>query len=300
VRTSALLKLLSMGLLAILIAGPAAAQSLLMRDVPRDETRFDLRFMHPHFKGGERLSALSGVYDLSFDAPVSGRLNLVGRLPVMRFTFGEDQRETGFGNVYLGVQTRAAPDDRRALSVAVGIYAPTLDRDKPELGANGWIANPYEIEGAIADCLTLRAEVAQRRTFSNGAFVGWEFAASMLFPVKDRSVFSPDVALAQPPKPTPPEDVRNNVGSHWHGAVGAGLRGQRLTLLAECATEYWVTAPGGSPNRFYPVLAVGAEYLSTWVRPTVFYMFQLDDNLSSVTNASIGVKVEVLPFGAKF
>jgi hypothetical protein len=284
--------------LAILIAVPAGAQSLLMRDLPSAQTRFALRFAHPHFKAGQRLSAASGVYDVSLDTPLSDGLNLALRLPVMRFTLGEDERESGFGNVYVGVETRPEPDAARALSLAFGIYAPTLDRDKPELGANAWITNPYEIEAAIKDCLTLRAGAIERYSFSNGGFAGWELATSMLVPIKDRSSFSPDMDLAEPVQPTPAEDIRNNIGVHVHGAVGAGLRGDRLAVLAECATEYWATAPVASgANRFYPVLAVGAEYRTAWVRPSLYYMFQLDDGLRAVTNASIGAKVELFPYG---
>ena len=297
-KRSATLALLSAGLLATLCAGQAVAQSLLMRDLPSGETRFDLGFTHPHFKQDARLSTLSGVYELAFDAPLSARLNLIGRLPIMRFTFGEDQRETGFGNIYVGVQTRPEPEAPRALSLAFGIYAPTLDRDKPELGAHGWITNPYQIEETITDCVALRIDAAQRYSYANGAFVGWEYATSMLFPVHRNRWAISDTPPAN--GATPVEDFRNNIGVHLHGGVGAGLRGQRLTLLAECATEYWATARGGTPapNRFYPVVAVGAEYRTFWVRPTVYYMFQLDDHLSARTNASIGLKVELLPFGA--
>ncbi len=275
-RKSALLLPALAVAIGALTSAPALSQSLLMRDLPKEETRIGLRWMRPSFKEGAKLSTLSGDYDFGFDAPIGGRMNMSLRLPLMRFTAGEDAGESGFGNIYVGVETRQAAPGNRVFSLAAGIYAPTMDREKPELGYNGWITNPYEIEKTAINVLPVRLDAGARWYFDNGTFLGLEFGPAILFPIRVE---------------------QDDIDVFLHGAVGGGFRHDRLALLAEYGSEFWATSRGSSPNRFYPLLALGAEYSGSMVQPGVFWMFQFDDVLSTVSRGSLGIKVDVLPFG---
>ena len=85
------------------LANYSSAQQFLLQTPPKDKTQFGIRFLKPDFDADVDFTALSGVYDLYTNIPISKKINLVASLPYSAYA-DDEESESEIGNIYIGLQ----------------------------------------------------------------------------------------------------------------------------------------------------------------------------------------------------
>ena len=119
------------------MAGSLSAQTFGFQSLPKDRPQLGCRYLHPFFDVPDLdMSALSGVYEVYTNVPVSRTINLVGSIPFMTMDydytwseFGDAEKyrfdESGIGNFHIGMQYHPGAGDNRSSNVAFRVFLPT-------------------------------------------------------------------------------------------------------------------------------------------------------------------------------
>ena len=90
-----------------------SAQTLDLQTIPNNKKQFGLSFNKAFYTSHTDMSALSGIYQLFVNIPVSSKLNIVGNIPYINtsykinYGFGKfSSSENGIGNIFVGLQTK--------------------------------------------------------------------------------------------------------------------------------------------------------------------------------------------------
>ena len=260
------------GILVGLLCHSVFAQTFLLQNLPENNPQFSLRYLRPNFEADVDFSTFSGIYDLSFSLPVSAGFNLVGSLPFSSAGFEGQESESGFGNIYVGLQTRRHPTPERTSSLSFGLFLPTAPDDKFSLLLVNIFSNLHQQEKYIPDMLTLYGNYAYHRTQPGGVKLGVEFGPQLYVPTDD-------------------EGDESELFIHYgftggaqvnHFAIFAEFVG--LAIITEEADEFG--------DRFTHSLAFGAQWTEGVVRPGIFYQIYLDEDMEEVVDGVLGIKIE--------
>ncbi|MCW8850703.1 MAG: hypothetical protein OQJ81_12045, partial [Melioribacteraceae bacterium] len=63
------------------------SQTLSLQPSPTEKKQFGLNFDRPFYNSDISLSALSGVYQLYLNVPVSSKLNMIGNIPFINTSY---------------------------------------------------------------------------------------------------------------------------------------------------------------------------------------------------------------------
>lgn len=247
------------------------AQSLKFQSMPRDVPQYAIRFLRPNFDGDDDLSLLSGCYDLTFNIPATSSLNVTGSIPYCAFS-GYGESETGFGNLYIGIQTRDQMERNEGRSLEAGLYLPTSANDNYALQFMGTYTNFYEMHKYLPNTLTVAGNFAFVDRGSEGTFFGFELGPNIWIPT---------------------EGHNRDTEILLHYGVRAGIGVDAVTLQAEWTGAAILSEDADSfDERTVHALAVGLSVHTAGIVPSVFYETYLDDDLGDFMDNVLGFKLE--------
>jgi hypothetical protein len=262
------------------MVGSVSAQTFCFQSLPKDRPQLGCRFLHPFFDAPDiDLSAVSGIYELYANIPVSPRINLVGSIPFItmkyeypRSEYGYD--ESGMGNIHIGMQYHPAAGDNRSSNVAFGVFLPTASDELRlstwELSLLSMFTDNHSFYKYWPDIVTVHGNIATHSMNPGGTLSGTEIGAYFVVPTEgsgDTEVF-----------------MRYGLtgGLHHRGfAIFAELLG--IAIVTEGDMDF--------ADRFDHEVTFGAQ----WLRgPGVFYKIYLDEANRDVVSGVLGIKVEVV------
>lgn len=265
------------GIFIFLLTCLVSAQSFILENPPIDKTRFGLRYLRPFFDGSSDLSFLSGVYDLSVSTPVGSKMNIVGSIPFATIggEFGDwIESDSGFGNIYIGLQHRLKSTAEKGMTLSVGAFLPTASEDKYSVPLLGMLANNIEIYKYFPNILTIHGNAAYYRSQSKGFMYGLEIGPNIMIPTKG-------------------EDTEVELLVHY--GLSCGYRTKDFVLKAEFAGVGNITAEDGDfSDRFLHAFTFGLLWDRGSIRPGIFYKIYLDKDWSDVVSGVLGIKLEIV------
>ncbi|UCF05158.1 MAG: hypothetical protein JSV33_14765 [bacterium] len=248
------------------------AQSFIMRDIAGDRPRIGVRFMRPAVDGVD-LSAMSGAFDLSFTLPLSPSTAILASLPFSTIAAEGWDRESGIGNIFLGLQAHIGSSDIRTSAFTVGLFIPTAGENKWDANIIGMFSNYHEFQKYIPHTLTAYVNQSVRFNTLEGAIFGIEAGANILIPTEDQEYRDTDMFAR-------------------YGLTG-GVSTSGFAFLFELTGLVWLSGDFVDfGDRFYHSLAFGAQYTGIPLRPGIFYMLYLKDVLSDDVDGVLGFKLE--------
>ena len=116
-------KLTKLSLLLLIPFNILLSQTLNLQMTPSEKTQFGFNFEKQFYDNDIEMSALSGVYQLYIDIPVSSKFNIIGNIPFINTSYEVDYGygrynydENGLGNIFIGMQTNPdIVDNRRSI-----------------------------------------------------------------------------------------------------------------------------------------------------------------------------------------
>jgi len=262
-----------MPLLIVVGIESVSAQNFVMQGAAGEKARIGMRFMHPNFSNdffNLDLSTFSGAYDLWLNVPLSGKLNLVGSIPLNAFSADRFDGETSIGDIYVGVQTRSSSADRGS-TFAFGVYLPTASEDKFLATIIGINTNFHEFHRSLPDVLTIYTNFAYQISPSTGPLFGFEIGPEVLVPTEDggdAEVFA-------------------------HYGVKGGVQLSNVALFAELLGNAIISEDVEDfGDRFNHSIDFGAQLTGHTVNPGVFYLLPLDKDQRDSLDGVLGLKVD--------
>ena len=132
--------------------------------------------------------------------------------------------------------------------------------------------NFYELQKYLPDVLTLYGNYAFRSSKPGGAIFGFEIGPNFLIPTEDGG----DSEL------------------FLHYGLTAGFQMTQLAIFAELAGIAIITEDVDDfGDRLSHVIAFGAQWTGSRLRPGVFYKLYLDEDLSDSVDGVLGIKLDV-------
>ncbi len=259
------------GFLMILSMQALVAQTFLFQSQAENRTKVGLRFLRPNFAGDSQLSTFSGAYDFWVNAPVGGsRVNIVGAVPFNAFSAEGVDGESGIGDIYFGAQAHLGNSADYGTNISLGVFLPTASEKKDDAHFLGLLTNFHELQRSLPDVLTIYSNFAYHyRQISRGMF-GVEIGPQLLVPTEGG-----DVEL------------------FGHYGLAGGFPLANVAFFAELLGVFIVTEDYDDfGDRFTHSLAFGAQLTTSQVRPGLFYILPLDNNLNNIIDGTLGLKVD--------
>lgn len=255
------------------------AQTFDFRQLPSEKKQFEFRFIKPFIKNdGIDMSFLSGIYQLSANIPISSKLNIVGEIPFVytkyeqsSFFFGNNEfEESGFANIFIGLQTTPSSGNNKKSVISFGLYLPTADE---RVSYQGVIVDYYEFQKYLPHTLGLYFNYAYHKSYTNGLRFGFEVGPNITIPTEGNR--SGDLLL--------------------HYGLTGGFEINKIFLLnIELAGVAIVTeSVDDFGDRFIHLMNFGAALTEGMFVPKIFYKIYLDDTFSNAISGSLGIGVSM-------
>lgn len=268
------------GIIIFLFPLTAAAEWLILEDLPGDKTKLSLRFLHPNFKEPGDLTFFSGVYDFSIRKPLGDKLNIIGTLPFSTTRAGGES-ESGIGNIYMGIQYSLKSTADTKAHVSLGVFLPTVPKDKPSIGIMGIFSDYCHFPKYLKESVTIYGNAAYHRTLSSAFMFGLEVGPYIIMSTSSDN-YEGDIELY---------DDKTELFLHY--GISCGFLAKYVTLTAEFAGVMIVTEKVDDfSDRGFNVIAVGAQWNRGSIRPGIFYKFYLDTYMKEIMHGVLGIKVD--------
>jgi hypothetical protein len=268
-------KMLAITIIFIFIAGMAFSQTFLFHSLPQNTPTFSLRYLRPDFDRDTELTLLSGVYDLTFNVPVSPTSNVVGSIPFSSFGVKNSDTERNVGNLYLGYQAKLSNTDYKQSVMSLGVFLPTAPTENTSANFMGLFSNYYQIEKYVPEMLTLYGNYTYRRANADGALFGLEIGPNIFIPTG--------------------ADDANESELFLHYGVTGGFQLSQLTIYTELTGIGLLTENDlDAEDRFSHFLALGAHWNGKSMHPGIYYEFYLDEEMKEYwhINGVFGLKLD--------
>ncbi len=253
------------------------AQKLEFQLISSDQKQFGFSFNKVFYSDNLNMSTFSGVYQLFLDIPVSSKFNIIGTIPYITTSyhnlgfFGSyDYSASGFGNLFVGLQTNNKAVDYKKSVYSFGLYLPTAsERAAP----NGLLANYYYLTKYLPNTLGIYFNYAFHKTEPEGFNYGLEIGPDVLIPVGDNN-------------------SDGELFAHF-GLLGS-FRINKFMLNAEFVGVAIITQDVDTfGDRFVNMVNVGAQWNESVVTPMIYYKFYLRDDISRSLDGVLGIGVNV-------
>ena len=253
-----------------------AAQTFLFQSLPGANPRLGFRYLHPFFNLQDLdLSRWSGVYELSWNTPVSREINLVFAIPymIMNFeTIGYEYSESGVGNIYIGMQYHQAIHATESANTGLGVFIPTAS---DHVGLQTWglsqlsaLTDNHQFQKYVPDLVTFHANVARHSLIRGGLFFGVQTGAYVTVPTEDEG----------------------DTEFFMHYGLSGGIQLRDAAIFAELLGLVIATEDDlDLSERFDHEVAFGIQ----WLRGLgVFYKLYLDDEYRDAVDGVLGIQLE--------
>lgn len=269
------------GIIVFLFPLIAAAESFILEDSPGNKTKLSLRFLHPDFKEPGDLTFFSGVYDFSVRIPLGDKLNIVGTLPFSTMRAGGES-ESGIGNIYMGIQYSLKSTAETKAHVSLGVFLPTVPKDKPSIGIMGVFSNYCQFPKYLPEIVTIYGNAAYHRILSKGFMFGLEVGPYVI--ISTSSDYEGDIELY---------DDETELFLHY--GISCGFLAKYVALTAEFGGVMIVSEDADDfSDRVFNVLTIGAQWNRGSIRPCIFYKFYLEKYMRESMNGVLGIKVDII------
>lgn len=255
-----------------------SAQIFDFRQLPSEKNQFEFMFTKPFIKGDVDMSFLSGIYQISANIPVSSKLNIIGEIPfiytnyeVNSFFLGNYKyEESGFANIFIGLQTKPSAENDKRSAISFGLYLPTADE---RIAFQGAVADYYEFQKYLPNTLGLYFNYAYHKSYPNGLRFGFEVGPNISIPTEGNR--SGDMLL--------------------HYGITGGVEINKMLLInIELGGVAIVTeSVDNFSDRFIHLMNFGAAWTEGKVIPKIFYKIYLDDIFSEAISGSLGIGVSM-------
>jgi hypothetical protein len=210
---------------------------------------------------------------LWLNAPVGGsRVNIVGALPFNAFSAEGVDGESGIGNIYLGAQARLGNAADNGMNISLGVFLPTASEKKENAHEIGLLTNFHELQRSLPDVLTIYGNFAYHYRQINRGMFGFEIGPQLLVPTGELS---------------------GGAELFGHYGLAGGFPLANVAFFAELLGVFIISEDVEDfGDRFSHSLALGAQLTMGQVRPGLFYMLPLDDDLNNIIDGTLGLKVD--------
>ncbi|MFC2103559.1 hypothetical protein ACFLSS_03930 [Bacteroidota bacterium] len=255
----------------------STAQSLNFQIMPNEKLQFGYSFSKPFYSSNLDMSALSGVHQLSFNIPLSSKFNITGDIPYISTSYESDYgygtfnyEESGFCNIYIGVQTNPVITDGARSIFSFGVFLPTAEE---KASFNGLFINYYDIQKYLPNSVGIYFNYAYHKITNENIFFGVEVGPNILIPTED-DVGDTEIFI--------------------HYGFNVGYLVSNLALSVEFIGIAIVTASGGNlGDRLINLLDFGAQFNGTVISPKIFYKIYLKEGISDVVDGVLGLGFSV-------
>lgn len=269
-------KLIIAGIFVFLASVILPAQSFLLENWPTSRANATLQYYRPDLKDQRNMTSLSGIYTFSLNIPIHNRLNLVGTIPYGSLSYGGPIRETGSGNIYLGLQYRLKSSRKTGITLSTGAFLPTMRDNGSSIGFTGLVTNYYQFPAFYLKHLTLYGNLAIRRIIGNNFMVGLEAGPYVAIPIKESVGDKTDVFL-------------------HYGLFSAYRFLEQFTFKVELAGVGIINRDAGNlEERFVHELAFGVLWNRGAFRPGIFYKIHLKDEFRDEVGGVFGVRLQLM------
>ncbi len=255
------------------------AQTFNLRSVPTGKIQLGFNFEKPFFKNSLGFSTLSGVYQFSVNVPVSSKLNIVSDIPFITTKYEVDFGsfigkykfdQSGFGNIFIGLQTNGNPFENKRSIFTFGLYLPTASED---VAINGLYINYYNFQEFFPNSLGLYFNYAYHNLPSEGFIFGLDIGPNIIIST-----------IGEGPNPE----------LFIHYGISAGYRVNKFLIKSEF---YGIALMSGDvqnfADRFVNLFDIGVQWMDDYVKPKLFYSIYLDRDINRIMDGMLGVGVTV-------
>lgn len=271
------MKAIIAGIVIFLLPLVISAQLFILQDPPSSKPKLTFKYFRPHFKEAEgSLTFLSGLYELHLSIPVNAKLNVVGSVPFMEYgwksSYYDDEGESAFGDIFIGLQYLLKKTDRQATAVCFGVYVPTAPEEKEGPVILGLATNYYKLPQYFPNVLTIYGDISHHIFTANGLLLNVELGPYFMIPTKgggDSELFI-------------------------HYGLSGGYRVNPVDFNVEIAGVGILTEEADAfGDRFMNMLGFGVQWNRGWIRPGIFYQIYLKKSMSDSISGVIGIKLEI-------
>jgi len=261
----------------LLTALALTGQTLFMEKRGSDVPELEFRFLRPFFEGGDSLSFISGIYDLTLSMPFKAEssYNWVVSMPFSYMYMSEDgysESNSAVGNLYVGLQQRLKAGVNKGLTGSAGLFLPLAPEDDYFATFLGYLSDPARVYKYMPNTLTFRGTITYHRYWEM-AFLKVELGPDVLFPTK-KSGADMEVLV--------------------HYGIGGGLKLGNFALAGEFFGYSILTQEVDDiGDRFFNYINFGVTWTKGRIRPGIFYMIPFDEDFRDFLDGVIGIKVEV-------
>ena len=254
-----------------------SAQTIDLQTIPNDKIQFGINFNKAFYASHTEMSALSGVYQLYVNIPVSSKLNIICDIPYLNtsydINYGFSQfsyTQNGFGNIFVGFQTKPKiPDNRRSI-FTLGLFLPTAAE---QASVNGVLADYYNFSKYLPNTFGFYFNYAYHHINTEGFNYGLELGPNLLIPTKS-----------------------NNSETEFfaHYGIIAGYQINKLLLNLEIVGIVVISQDiDNFGDRFINMLNIGAQWKGAIVTPKVFYKIYLRNEIRHNVDGVLGIGVNI-------
>jgi len=248
----------------------AMGQSFNLEPASSEQTLVGLKASLPVFRNIEdyNVKAMSGTYTMYSAIPISSKWSVYAELP---FIVSKDdyESETGLGNLMLTV--RAALDEKRTSHISLGMFLPTMSEEKFSLIEMGLMSNYYRFS-QVVPAYTVYGNYSYLADMEKNWILGGEVGPEVLIPKNSDS---------------------GETEFLIHLSLQAGYKFDNLALWAEFNDIMIASEPDISFNdRNINQLIFCGQYDFGVVRPGLYYMLPLKDEINDYQKSAIGFKVD--------
>jgi hypothetical protein len=253
-----------------------SAQNLNLQPIPTDDIKIGFNFSKPFYSSVTNISTLSGVYEINCNIPLSSKLNIVGEIPFINFSydinygFGKfEYKNQGLGNIFIGLQTKPNLSDKGKSIASFGVYLPTGGKD---LFLGSSFINYYDLQKFTPNSIGLLFNYAYHKTASENFSFGFELGPNILIP-------------------TVGEYSETELFIHYGG--GAVVHINKLSFNVELLGLGIISQEVDNfLDRFVHQAEFGLQWKESQVTPQIFYRIYLREEIREMVDGVLGIGME--------
>lgn len=235
-----------------------------------------VQFLHPTLIYSN-ITFLSGQYDIGLKLRVNDHFRLELDCPVSTVGYKSDmfgskppEGYTNIGNLYFGIESIYTTKGTETFRF--GAYLPTADRKNPILEI---LSDYYNFLKFTYKTVGLQANYSYKRVLPQKIFYDISFGGAGFIPVGDGGPNESEFFLRYAPS----FGFDNSIIS-----IGLTLNG--IFIVTDDPEDFG--------DRFVHYMSINVKYNSTTLEPELFVCIPLSNNLSSILDNTIGIKIAFL------
>ena len=254
------------------------SQTFNLQTIPCEKTQIGFSFEKQFFDEDIDPNFLTGIYQIDLNFPISPSLNIISNIQFLNLKYDADFgyrtytfSESGFGNVFFGLQTNPEIENNRRSIITFGLYLPTAEKEISLLGA---YSNYYDILKYISNSLGIYFNYAFHKSADEGLNYLIELGPNLLIPTKDTG-------------------ADTEILIHFGG--GLAYQVNRLSINAEFLGIAIVSEETDNfGDRFVNSINIGAQWKEETVVPEIYYRYCFKDDIREGIKGVLGLGVNII------